>query len=124
LYLTFPVALVGLSVLLAGGIALSVLSGHADDTWIVLPVVGVLAVGFLVVYSRRPGPERRAPTPPAPGDDEPFEDPVEEADRSDSAPIFASSDPASQGGPGPGVVAPEAPEGIPPGAPGLDEPSP
>lgn len=86
---TFPVALVGLSALTAGGIALAFYSGHRQYAWAVVPIVAVLAAWFLIVYARRPGPEprRRAemPTPVPEEAADPFEDPVELADRLDAA---------------------------------------
>jgi hypothetical protein len=124
MYLTYPVALAGLCAVTVGGLAVAFWTGHGSWAWAVFPVVAVLAGAFLYRYSQRPGPVPRARPPPAPVDDEPFEDPVEEADRAASDPIFAASDPATEGVQGPGSIGPPVPEGVPPGAPGLDEPSP
>ncbi|HUI38535.1 MAG TPA: hypothetical protein VLY85_02780 [Thermoplasmata archaeon] len=122
--LPYPVAVAALGGLTAGGIALAFLTGHRDLAWVVFPIVAVLAAGFLYTYAQRPGPEPPGAREETAEDDEPFEDPVEEADRAAAEPIYHSSDPASEGVDGPGSVAPPVPSGIPPGAPGLDEPSP
>jgi hypothetical protein len=108
-FLTFPVALGILATLTAVGIALSVVAGHRELIVVVLVLVGVLAVWFLIGYSKRPGPlPRRARGPESlEEDEEPFDDPVEFADR------VASPGPEIA----PGLGLPNVPAPIPGGPP-------
>ena len=94
--LTFPVALAGLALLTAGGIAGAILLGQPWLILVVVVIVAVLAGLFLVQYSRRPGPETETLEPDE--DLEPFVDPVEEADRAEAE---ASPEPDE----GPGAIA-------------------
>jgi hypothetical protein len=93
--LSYPVAVGGLAALTAGGIGAAFLLGVPRYAWVVVPIVGVLAVLYLYTYSKRPGPETEPPG--TPGEEEPFVDPVEEADQ-------AATPPA---GPGPGSTGEE-----------------
>jgi len=122
-FVTYPVALGALCAVLVGGIAAASLTGHGSLAWVVFPVVAVLAGWFLFNYAKRPGPVPRQRTPDPEPSDEPFEDPVEEADRSAADPIYGSSAPASEGIETPGAVVPPVPAGVPPGTPERDEPS-
>jgi hypothetical protein len=103
--LTFPVALVLLAGVTVGGIALAFALREGSFSWLVIPPVAVLAGLFLRDYHHRPMMELTAaagtqlseegPAPPtaagastsggtrAEEDNEPFVDPVEEADRAD-----------------------------------------
>jgi len=106
---SFPVALLLLSAVTAGGIGLAFELGERPYAWVVLPVVGVLAAWFLVVYARRPGPESE------PTDEEPFDDPVEEADELDTE---ESADGGADGPPPPSESPPAGPSPTSP----IDEP--
>lgn len=133
---TFPAALGLLCIVTVLGILLAFVFHHPEDSWAVAPVDAVLALLFLVDYAKRPGPEPRpargpipptvpsggsaaAPsdgvtpegesaTPPTEGDNEPFVDPVEEADRAEAearrraaaAEAPERSEPPSGSGPG------------------------
>jgi hypothetical protein len=119
--LTYPVALAGLSALTAGGIALAVLSGHPTLVWVVFPVVAVLTALFLWDYSKRPGPESRRPASADPEEDEPFEDPVEEADRAAAA---GAADPRSPEPTGNGPTDPVLPPQLPDDAEVARDPAP
>lgn len=122
--LPFPVALGLLSALTIAAIGVSFSTAHAGWVWLVVPLVAGFGGLYLYGYSKRPGPEVRAPAavsippgereapgaaagsgpsldpvrpptaPPLDPDPDPgtppeedggFEDPVEEADRLDSA---------------------------------------
>ena len=110
--LTFPIALAGLSGLTVLGVAASLLSGHREFVPFVFVAVAVLAVWFLWVYSRRPGPRFVAEEPE---DAEPFEDPVEIADR------LEADEPPEGPGVGPSPLPPSVlPSPVP--VPGIDPP--
>lgn len=91
--LTFPAALLLLCLLTVGIIGGAFFAGAREYAWVVIPVDGVLGGAFLASYARRPGPVPSS-VPAAPEDAEPFEDPVEVADRLDSeAPASPSTAP-------------------------------
>lgn len=99
--LSFPVALG----VLAAGLVAGIWAAGVLRTWYLIPVtvavVAVLAGLYLRSYSRRP---HAAASAPAPVEEEPFVDPVEEADRIDSGREGPHAEPAP-----PETVAPVEP---------------
>jgi hypothetical protein len=81
--LSFPVALGLLGALLVAGIWIAAVTALWFVFLATVVAVGLLTGLYLRSYAKRP---HAAPAPPVPAVEEPFEDPVEEADRIASSP--------------------------------------
>jgi len=82
---SLPVVAALLAVLALGLIVLGRYLGLGVDTFFLLAVPILLAVAYLAWYRTLPYEPLRPAPPPAVAGDEPFEDPVEEADRIEGA---------------------------------------
>jgi len=104
-FLALPVVAVMIGALTIGLVLLGRYLNLGIYTLLLLGVPIALAVAYLVWYSKLPYEPLRARVPvasslAAPGPDEPFEDPVEEADRLDAETKAGPDSDASEGGPG------------------------